>query len=319
MSTAPQNGSSKENIPFLWDLDSLYKHLKARPPLDKDFDIREIDPEVLRNYDYVAHPFRHSFYCVTLFLQGDITLSPGFWKTRLSKPAVYFKTPYQVVSWRKPEKWLREYFIVFTEAFMRRHKALAEIIYQLPFFHLDKAVPLEVEAEEQEKLLGLFKEISAEYRSDNKDKFEFIASYVHTLLISVRRIYNRYSHSDKKLVNHITQTNAALVDRFRLLIQQNIGAGDLEKLNRSIKYYAGQLSTHPNHLNAVVKRFHNMSAIAFMHKLVGHEAKVLLSQTALSVKEIAYRLGFIDTPHLINFFKKQEGITPTQFRKDAGG
>jgi len=153
-----------------------------------------------------------------------------------------------------------------------------------------------------------------EYRSDNKDRFELIASYVHTLLLSVRRLYNRYSDVDKKLTSHIKKSNVALVERFRLLIQQNISGGVLEKLDRSIKSYAEQLSTHPNHLNAVVKRHHNMSAIAFMHQHVIQEAKVLLTQTSLSVKEIAYRLGFIDTPHFINFFRKQEGVTPIQFR-----
>jgi hypothetical protein len=85
--------TTRDTIPYLSDLVSFYKHVQARPPLHKDFDIREIDPEVLKAYDYVAKPFRHSFYCIMLFLHGDITLSTGFWKTRLRKPALYFKTP----------------------------------------------------------------------------------------------------------------------------------------------------------------------------------------------------------------------------------
>ncbi|HEX9512871.1 MAG TPA: hypothetical protein VF939_20415, partial [Puia sp.] len=60
-----------KEIPYLPDLVSFYNHVKAKPPLHKDFDIREIDPEVLKAYDYVAKPFRHSFYCITLFLEGD--------------------------------------------------------------------------------------------------------------------------------------------------------------------------------------------------------------------------------------------------------
>ena len=82
--SAKKRLTSEENIPYFNDLVSFYKHVKARPPLHKDFDIREIDPEVLKSYDYVAKPFRHSFYCITLFLQGDITLNAGFWKTRMA-------------------------------------------------------------------------------------------------------------------------------------------------------------------------------------------------------------------------------------------
>jgi len=58
--------TTKDTIPYLPDLVSFYKHVKARSPLHKDFDIREIDPEVLKSYDYVAKPFRHSFYCIKL-------------------------------------------------------------------------------------------------------------------------------------------------------------------------------------------------------------------------------------------------------------
>lgn len=74
---AKQQQSAAEKIPHFTELVSFYKHVKARPPLHKDFDIREIDPAVLKDYDYVAKPFRHSFYCITLFLQGDITLNAG--------------------------------------------------------------------------------------------------------------------------------------------------------------------------------------------------------------------------------------------------
>ena len=129
---------AKETIPYLSDLVSFYKHVQARPSLHKDFDIGESDPEVVKSYDYVAKPFRHSFYCITLFLQGDITLGTGFWKTRLSKPALYFKTPCQVVSWTKSERWLKEYFIVFAESFMLSYKALADIIFELLFFSSKK-------------------------------------------------------------------------------------------------------------------------------------------------------------------------------------
>ena len=76
-----------ESIPYFNDIVSFYKHVNARPPLHNDFDIREIDPQVLKGYDFAARPFRHSFYCVVLFLQGDISLNTGFWKTRLKKPA----------------------------------------------------------------------------------------------------------------------------------------------------------------------------------------------------------------------------------------
>ena len=60
----------EKTIPQFDDLFSFYKHINASPPLNKDFDIREINPEIIRNFDFVAKPFRHSFYCITLYLEG---------------------------------------------------------------------------------------------------------------------------------------------------------------------------------------------------------------------------------------------------------
>ncbi|HEX9512663.1 MAG TPA: helix-turn-helix transcriptional regulator, partial [Puia sp.] len=291
-------------------------HVKAKPPLHKDFDIREIDPEVLKAYDYVAKPFRHSFYCITLFLEGDVSLNAGFWKTKLNKPALYFKTPCQIVSWAKPSRWLKEYFIVFTESFMLSHKALADIIFDLPFFQLEKAIPFEIGADEVELLTDLYKKILSEYQSDRVDKFELIVSYTHVLLVHVRRMYLRYAETDKALLAHIHEHENILVERYRSLIRQNILRGNIDKRNFTIKQLASQLSTHPNHLNAVIKRQKQKTAIAFMHEQISHEAQSLLSQTGLTIKEIAFRLGFADSSHFNHFFKKQTGITPAVYRKE---
>src|SRR6266481_7289682 len=307
---------SEEDIPYLRDLVSFYKHVNARPPLHQDFDIREIDPEVIKAYDFVAKPFRHSFFCITLFLQGNITLNTGFWKQKLDKPALYFKTPCQVVSWSKPQKWLKEYFIVFTENFILNYKVLADIIFELPFFQLEKAIPFEVEPDEVETLTGLYKQILNEYRSDNPDKFDLIASYTHALLIHVRRIYNRYIETDKELTAHIHQHDHSMVEEFRALIRKNILSGNMENHNRTVKYFASQLATHPNHLNAVVKRKTQKTAIAFIHEQLIHEAKSLLNQTELSVKEIAFNLGFSEPSHFNHFFKKQMRTTPVLYRKE---
>ncbi len=307
--------SATENIPFLRDLTTFYKHVKARPPIDKDFDIREIDPNVLKDYDYVAKPFRHSFYCIALFLQGDITLNAGFWKLRLQKPALYFKTPCQVVSWQKPAQWLQEYFIVFTEKFLADHKLLGDIIYDLPFFQLEKAIPFELEPAELELLTNIYKQILNEYQSNHSDKFPLIASYLHTLFLHIRRLYNKYTEIDTSLVSHIHKHEHLLVERFRSLVRAKIATGETENRHLNIKYFAGQLSVHPNHLNAVVKRQKQKTAIAFLHEQLLHEAQSLLNQTKLTVKEIASKLGFTDASHFNNFFKKQTGATPVAYRR----
>ena len=308
--------TAEGSVPYIQDLESFYEFINARPPLDKDFDIREIDPEVLKGYDFVTKPFRHNFYCITLFLEGDVTLNGGFWKVRLKNPAIYFKTPCQVVSWQKPERWLREYFIVFTEKFIGEHKFLADVIFSLPFFQLEKAIPFEIEGEEVELLTNLYKQIMKEYKSDNKDKFAVISSYVHILLLHVKRLYFKYVQTDGSLITHIHDHDHLLIQKFRSLIREKIATGEANNGHLKVAHLASLLSTHPNHLNAVVKRRKKKPAIAFMHEQILMEAQSLLNQTEMTIKEIAFRLGFADPSHFNNFFKKQTGSTPAVYRKE---
>jgi len=51
--------------------------------------------------------------------------------------------------------------------------------------------------------------------------------------------------------------------------------GNIDKRNFTVKQLASQLSTHPNHLNAVIKRQKSKkkTAIAFMHEQISHEAQ----------------------------------------------
>ena len=187
---------------------------------------------------------------------------------------------------------------------------------RVPFFKLEKAVPFELEPDEVELLTDLYNRILKEYRSDNTDKFDLIASYIHTLLIHIRRMYSKYAETDKSLTAHIHQHDQSLVEEFRLLIRKNILSANGENRNRTVKYFASQLATHPNHLNAVVKRLKEKTAIAFIHEQLVHEAKSLLNQTELSIKEIAFRLGFNEPSHFNHFFKKQMDTTPVLYRKE---
>jgi AraC-like DNA-binding protein len=232
------------------------------------------------------------------------------------KPALYFKTPCQVVSWTKPQQWLKEYFIVFTENFMLNYKTLSDIIFELPFFQLEKAIPFELEPDEVNLITNLYQQILNEYNSDNPDKFDLIASYTHILLIHVRRMYNKYVENDKTLVEQVHQNDHSMVEEFRTLIRRNILSGNLENSRRTVKYFASQLAIHPNHLNAVVKRKTRRTAIAFIHEQLIHEAKSLLNQTELSIKEIAFKLGFKEPSYFNHFFKKQMNTTPVLYRKE---
>jgi len=108
-----------------------------------------------------------------------------------------------------------------------------------------------------------------------------------------------------------------LTERFHSAIREQLASGDMADDARTVTYYAGLLLVHPNHLNAVVKKNTGKPAIRHIHQHVIAEAQYLLSQTALSVKEVAYRLAFRQPAHFHTFFRKHTQLTPAEYRRIA--
>ena len=75
------------------------------------------------------------------------------------------------------------------------------------------------------------------------------------------------------------------------------------------------------HLNAqyISQLFKNEIGVGFLAYLTNirmEKAKKLLLSTSLSIAEIAQRAGYGDYRVFTKVFKKSEGITPSQYRRD---
>lgn len=84
--------------------------------------------------------------------------------------------------------------------------------------------------------------------------------------------------------------------------------------HRDVQFYAAAMHTHPNNLNHMVKKATGLTAKQTINNRLVIEAKYLLSSTTLTIKEIAYELGFEDPNYFISFFKKEQLATPSQYR-----
>lgn len=79
--------------------------------------------------------------------------------------------------------------------------------------------------------------------------------------------------------------------------------------------YAAELNISPSYLNEAVKATTGFSASYWIQQEVVLEAKRLLYHSDCSVKEIAYELGYEDSPYFSRLFKKAVGLTPGAFRQ----
>lgn len=69
------------------------------------------------------------------------------------------------------------------------------------------------------------------------------------------------------------------------------------------------------HLSHVFKRDMEVSPIQYLNKVRMEHARMLLHSTNILITDVARQVGFENTPNFNQMFKKNVGLSPTQYRK----
>ena len=94
----------------------------------------------------------------------------------------------------------------------------------------------------------------------------------------------------------------------------------IELLNRhgttehAIPFYANQLCLSPNRLSAVIKEYSGQTVMQWLNRRLVLQAKVLLRGGTDPIGDIAFALGFDEQGAFARFFKRETGMTPTEYR-----
>jgi len=104
---------------------------------------------------------------------------------------------------------------------------------------------------------------------------------------------------------------AELVRKFINLLKRNFAKQKL------VIEYAGQLCVTPNYLNRVVKKVTGLTASHHIQQQIIMEAKRQAMYSQVSMKEIAYGLGFDNLAHFSKYFKTNSGINFTDFKRQV--
>lgn len=84
---------------------------------------------------------------------------------------------------------------------------------------------------------------------------------------------------------------------------------------REVQFYAQKLAITPFYLSQITKDFFADSPKTLIDRQVILEIKALLGAGNKSIKEVAAQLNFEDTSYLCRYFKRQTGITLSNFKK----
>jgi AraC-like DNA-binding protein len=86
-------------------------------------------------------------------------------------------------------------------------------------------------------------------------------------------------------------------------------------LKNNVNFYAEQLSTTPQNLNAICRKEYGKSASDIIADHIIKEVKRRLLYTNETISDVAFSLDFKDASHFTKYFKRYTGETPKQFKK----
>ncbi|REC44177.1 helix-turn-helix domain-containing protein [Chryseobacterium pennipullorum] len=138
----------------------------------------------------------------------------------------------------------------------------------------------------------------------SKEGFLVVQSLLHAFIGMFAVLYSQENNSQAAYDSRSVQ----LVRAFRIMVRKE------HKTMKSPSEYAEALTISRGYLTEVIREVTGQPAQHWIQQEILIEAKRLLAFTHLTVKEIAYVLGYNDHAYFSRLFSKLEGQSPSEFR-----
>jgi AraC family transcriptional regulator, transcriptional activator of pobA len=140
-----------------------------------------------------------------------------------------------------------------------------------------------------------------------KELFEKPYQYIITIHSRIELILVEINRAKIKRGDEIWKPDALFL-KFLEAVRANF------EHNYTLAQFAIMLNTTEAKLNEQSKLHTGRTAQSVIYGLIASEAKRLLTYQKLSVKQVAYQLGFNDPFYFSNFFKKHTSVSPKSYQ-----
>ncbi|WP_288446690.1 helix-turn-helix domain-containing protein [uncultured Chryseobacterium sp.] len=172
---------------------------------------------------------------------------------------------------------------------------------------LGEILPLSLSKKLIKKISTTADMLHASYTNEmlsTKEGFLVVQSLLNAFLGMFALTYSQNTISPASGESRALQLSRA----FRILVRKNF------KTMKSPSEYAEALHISRGYLTETVREVTGKPAQHWIHQEILIEAKRLLVFTNLSVKEVAYELGYSDHTYFSRLFSKLEELSPSEFR-----
>ena len=252
-------------------------------------------------------PCRIDAFIIGVGTEGETSVSFNLHEFKLKKDSIFIFTPKNVLQVNS-QQYFKADVIAISPDFMRRINI--DIKNMMPLFLKFVENPaLTLTPEESRSMRGMIAQIERETRGpETHFSFDIVSGLIAATIYKVGDIMYHYlaehpegqTNSHNRAEEYFKQFTHLLGEHFRE--------------ERSVGFYARQLCITPKYLTTLIKRISGQSVSEWIDNYVILEAKTLLKYSTMSIQEIAYYLNFPNQSFFGSYFKRNTGMSPSQYK-----
>lgn len=256
--------------------------------------------EHLKSHSFVEEPHRHDSYLMVFFTNGSGIHEIDFDSFKIKSGSLFVLQPGQMHHWSLSED-IEGFVIIFSQELYNLyfgHKKINDYNFYNSILNRPE---VDFKTEEIAKILPYFELLIQENSEDNKLQLDKMLNLLDCIHIEIARKYG-------ETFSHQTHSYNIKISAFEILLEEHFRTQKLPS------FYAEKLNITLKHLNRICNEILQKTATEVIMDRVILEIKRMLIDKQLAVNEVAYALGYEDYSYFSRLFKKQTGISPTEFR-----
>lgn len=262
--------------------------------------------------DIFSEPHKRSFFEIAILAQNSKSIQIGEQAFSHMNNGLAIVSPFQTMSYekkvyKKEEDRDKGYVIYFKASFFEHLGQSYEVQNQFPFFKMHTLPLYHLTQEDFASIFPIAEEIYKEAKGEKMHSLEVVRSLLQLFLYKIKRV--TYNNEGIVTVNRW--------DRIMARFEQEILSSGNAIL--TVSEYASKMNISPIYLTECVKRATGKSAQKVVIDYKSLHAKTLLGQEDLTIADVADALGFNEVANFNQFFKRNTGMTASQFRKMGKG
>lgn len=252
-------------------------------------------------------PCRIDAFIIGVGTEGETSVSFNLHEFKLKKDSIFIFTPKNVLQVNS-QQYFKADVIAISPDFMRRINI--DIKNMMPVFLKFVENPtLALTPEESRSMRGMIAQIERETRGpETHFSFDIVSGLIAATIYKVGDIMYHYLAEHPEGQNNSHNRAEEYFKQFTHLL------GEHFREERSVGFYARQLCITPKYLTTLIKRISGQSVSEWIDNYVILEAKTLLKYSTMSIQEIAYYLNFPNQSFFGSYFKRNTGMSPSQYK-----